>query len=392
VVTTIIAMVLAIGGAGLAVVASRGSDDPSADGAVDEAAVLGPDAAPGDVFDHASRALDDAGTFSYTGTVHIEAPEIRQGMGPIVIDREVVGEVVLPDGLRETFEDAEGVYSERISVGSGVAVQVWRRDTAFDGHLEARPWAEDGPVPGELDPYRLPEWLDDVVDPRDGGEDTNGRPVVHGDIPVAAVGEGPDLDVIAATVELTMTRDGDPRRVQLEVSTRELTIEAAYDLAALGGALTVEPPPAEQTDATPWFNEEDVAAFEGPPPWGLTGIPEGWEISGAYVVPDAGGCASVAVDYQDIEQPTSAFLWLETLPADCAAAPAGEPIEAAGFAGAVVESEDGAYLGVLVSDDTAVQFATDLAPADLEVVLETLAPLDLAATPEPLAGIPSSEV
>lgn len=355
---------------------SGARDDPEA-----TTAGLSPDAAPVDVFGHASARLDDAGTFSYEASTRVEGSDERSAFGAIVLDSNLVGDVVLPSSVRETVDDAQGRQSERIAVGTGAAARVWRRQTAFAGQLDARPWGEDEAWPGELDPYRMPEWLDDVTDARDGGEDSNGRRVVHGNIPVAVVGEdGPDFEVISSTVELTVTEEGDPRRVLVEVATRDVVIEADYSLADLGGDVAVEPPPPGELDATPWFHEEDLAAFEGPAPVGLNPVPDSWQVVVAAVVPDPRReCAGVAVGYQEVDDEQRSLL-LQTFPASCASQPVGETITVAGFSGAIAEQEDGTWGGVLTSGDTAVEFLTNLTGGDLEFILSTLGPLDLEAT------------
>jgi hypothetical protein len=131
--------------------------------------------------------------------------------------------------------------------------------------------------------------------------------------------------------------------------------------------------------------------FDGPAPVGLSGIPAGWELAGAYVTPDrATGCPSVTLDDTDLDEPIDEYVWLDVFDAGCATAPPGEPLAVAGYVGAVDDNGDGTRWGVVVSGDTAVSFLTDLSVGDLRLVLATLAPLDLAATPASLAGLPSS--
>lgn len=363
-------------------IGEAGGGEPGGSGDAEATtAALSPDASPADVFDHASAVLDAAGTFSYEASTRVEGSDEGRGFGAIVLDSNHVGDVILPDSLRETVDDAQGGQSERIVMRSGSTAQVWRRQTAFAGQLESRPWGEDEPWQGELDPYRLPEWLEDVVDARDGGEDSNGRRVVHANVPVAVIGEGPRFGLISAAVELTITEEGDPRHVRVELATADLVIETDYSLSDLGGEVAIEPPPRDQLDPTPWFNEEDLAAYEGPAPLGLNPVPQSWVAVIAEVVPDPSGeCTSVAVAYQETDDEQRSLL-LQTMPAGCTGQPAGDPLAVAGFSGAVTEAEPGTWVGAMTSGDTAVELLTNLTGSDLEFVLSTLGPLDLAATP-----------
>jgi hypothetical protein len=154
----------------------------------------------------------------------------------------------------------------------------------------------------------------------------------------------------------------------------------------------VAAPPPSDLDATPWINEQDVAAFEGPAPLGLSRVPEGWGLAGAYVTPDpeGGSCPSVSLDYADLDAPAGAYLWIDVMGAGCAEPPDGEAVTAGALAGAVADQTDGGRWGVVSSSDVDVWFATDLSATDIAIVLGSLAPLDVSAVPEPLPGIPSS--
>lgn len=381
--------VLAVGGA-----EGRGPipDGSSPDGG---AAVAGgeldDDASPADVFAHAARVLEDAGTFSYEGSTRVEGPDPIETEATLVTELSVTGDVVLPDAVREVVDDPVGLYSERISIGSGAAARSWTRDTAYRDQIDQRPWGELDLGLGELDLYLLPDWLGGAIDHRDGGEDVNGQQVVHAGVPPRMLNDlGPEMNVIDVAVELTLGPDDDPRQVVLTVSTLDTVIESSYELDGLGSEISVDAPDAHQLDATPFFNEEDLAAFEGPAPLGLSAIPEGWEVMAAYVEPGGpDGCSSATVAYTDLDNPVDEFLWLDVYDAGCTQVPAGDQLDVAGFTGAASDSGDGSRWGVVVAGGTAVEFYTDLSVADLRLVMATLGPLDLAATPSPLPGLPS---
>jgi hypothetical protein len=390
-------LALVAGGVALALASSGDDDDATSEsaspaGEAEPAGELAADASPVEAFAHAAAALDEAGTFSYEATSRVEGPDPAGGSATIAFDRDLTGDVVLPDAVRETIDDPDGLYTERISIGTDTALRSWVRDTAYPDQIDERPWGEFDWSAGELELYLLPDWLEGAVDHRDGGEDANGRRVVEASIPTALINDlGPEMVIIDAAVELTLGGEGVPHRVAIDVSTSDTVIKASYRLTDLGDELVVEPPRTDQLDATPWFNEQDLAAFDGPAPLGLSGIPEGWEITAAYVTPDpVSGCPSVTVDYTDPAEPVAEYLWLDVFDAECAFEPSGAPLEAAGFAGAVEDLGDGSRTGVVVSGETAVSFVTDLSVGDLQLVLATLGPLDLTATPRPLAGIPST--
>jgi hypothetical protein len=359
-----------------------------ADRATPAAGPLDPDAAPADAFAHAAARLEEAGTFAYEASSRVEGPDPTGGPGILAADRQLAGEVVLPDAVRETIEQPDGLLSERIATPSAS----WGRDTAFPDQIDERPWGQFDPPSGELEMYLLPEWLAGAVDHRDGGEDANGRRVVVATVPSRLISDlGPEMNVIDAQVELTLDAEGDPYGVDLTVSTTDTVIEASYRLTDLGGDIAVEPPPADELDATPWFNEQDLERYDGPQPLGLSGIPAGWELASAYVTPDpTNGCASATVDYTDLEDPVGSYLWLDVFDAECAIEPTGEPLDVAGFVGGVEDFGDGSRGGTVISGEVAVSFTTDLSVADLRLVLATLGPLDLVATPEQLAGVPAS--
>ncbi len=387
----VVALVVGVGGS------SPGGDGGPAERATSattagDAGGLDADASPAEVFAHAAGVLDEAGTFSYEGSSRIDGSGLPGGSSDMVVETELSGQVALPDSVRETINDPEGLYAERISLGSEMAARSWMRDTAYPDQIAERPWAEMDWPGGALEPYLLPEWLAAAVDHRDGGEDANGRRVVHAGVPARLVNDlGPDMDVIDVAVELTLGDGDEPRQVTVEVSTSDVIIESSYELGDVGGDVSIEAPTPDQLDATPWVNEQDLAAFDGPAPLGLSSIPEGWELSAAYVTPDpVGGCSSVTVDYTDLSEPVAEYLWLDVFDAGCATAPLGEPLEVAGYTGAVGEEDDGSRWGVVTSGDTAVSFSTDLSVGDLRLVLANLVPLDPAVTPEPMAGIPSS--
>lgn len=354
-----------------------------------------PDAEPGSpeaAFTGAAARLRDAGTFRYTATSHVEAADPVGGGRGFTVNRDLEGEVALPDSVRESVTIDERQVYEWMATGSGTSALAWARETAFADQIASRPWGEASGPTGELDLLLLPDWLDGAVDHRDGGEDSDGRPVVEASLPGRLVNDlGPEMAVIDAEIELTIDDDGAPLEVALLVSSTDTVIDSTYTLADLGGDVAIERPDAASLDATPWINEQDLAMFDGPAPLGLGSVPTGWELSGAYVTPDwAPGCDSATVDYVDFDDPEGSYLLIDVYDAACATDAPGEPFEAAGYAGTVADVGDGTVVGTLAAGDVAVDVSTDLSVADLGLVLASLGPFDPAATPAELPGVPSS--
>jgi hypothetical protein len=364
------------------VAADAGDDESDQDGELADALAV------------ASRALTEAGTFSYEATGHLEGPDPSTIDESIVVDRQMTGDVQLPDAVRQRVSGSDGVTFEHITIGSDLAVQTWLRDTAYPDQLDARPWAEvEGGTSGELELSLLPDWLEGATDARDEGEDGDGNRVIAAGVPPRLINDlGPDVTLIDVDLELTLGADGAPRRVELVVSGTDTVIEARYDIVRIGGNVQVAPPSAAELDATPWVNEQDLDAFEGPTPLGLSRIPDGWDMAGAYVSPDptGGPCPSASVDYTNFDDPDGQFLWMDVMDVGCFDPPEGEAVDVPGFSGAVADEPDGTRWGVVSSADAVVLFSTDLSVADLRIVLANLGPLDPAAVPEPLEGIPSS--
>jgi len=352
-------------------------------------------------FTEAGAALVTAGSFSYRATSRAEGPAPWGNGETSVVEDDLAGDVVLPDAVRERVDGSDGLSVEQISIGAiggGGVARAWQRSSAYADQLASRPWTEADPGaagarPQRVDLAQLPSWLAQAVGHRAAGEDEAGDAVVSATVPPRLVDAlGPDVTLIEAEIELTVGDDGSPRRVALTLAATDTVVEATYDITAVGGQVAVAPPPPSDLDATPWFNEQDVAAFEGPAPLGLSRVPEGWGLAGAYVTPDpeGGSCPSVSLDYADLDAPDGAYLWIDVMGAGCADPPAGEAVTAGALAGAVADQTDGGRWGVVSSSDVDVWFATDLSATDVAIVLGSLAPLDVSAVPEPLPGIPSS--
>ncbi len=375
---------------GLAASIRAADDDAKAlVGAIDEPPVdapLAPDAAPEDMFAAARARVEDVGTFTYEGTGRVE------GTNPFddsrfLFDSTFTGEVRVGRAVHEVADEADGSRSERVELPTSE----WTRATAFPDQLDARPWVPYSEAPGALDPHRLGEWLAEATRHRDGGEDDSGHRIAIARVAFDVLSS--DADVPPTTGEVTITVDdtGLPLEVEVEVESSGVAVTSTYELDDAGESVTIEPPAADELDQTPFFDEEDLAAAGGPPPVGLGGVPVGWELIDAYVVPDpSGDCVGVGLDYTDLDDPVGSYLWITVTAPDCAVDPPdAEPFSAGTYDGAAAV-DAGLAEGVVRDDTVAVSFSTDLSREDVRQVLDTLSPLDLTTTPAPLEGIPSS--
>ena len=389
------AVATTLAGAGLVaggLAASIGDADDDAKtvvGAIDApttSAALAPDAAPEAVFAAAQARVEDVGTFTYEGTSRVEGTDPFDDRR-FLDESTFAGEVRVARGVHEVADEADGSRSERVEL----ATSEWTRATAFPDQLDARPWVPYSETPWALDPHRLGEWLGEATRHRDGGEDSQGHRIAIARVAFDVLSSDPDLPPTAGEITITVDDTGLPTEVQVDVHADGLAVTSTYVLGNAGESVIIRPPAADALDQTPLFDEEDLAATGGPLPVGLGGVPVGWELVDAYVVPDpSGDCVGVGLDYTDLDDPVGSYLWISVMAPDCAIDPPGaEPFSAGTYEGAAT-FDAGLAEGVVRDDTVAVAFSSDLSPDDLRQVLGTLGPLDLTATPAQLEGIPSS--
>ncbi len=386
--TTLAGAGLVVGG--IAASIRDAGDDPRAlVRAVDEPpaeAPLAPAAAPEDVFAAAQERVEDVGTFTYEGTSRAEGTNPFDG-SPFLFEATFTGEVRVARAVHEVADGADGTRTERVELSTAE----WTRGTAFPDQLDDRPWLPYNEAPGALDPHRLGEWLAQATRHRDGGEDTSGHQIAIAKVASDVLGNDAEPPVVDSEVTITVDDTGLPLEVTVEAESDGVAFMSTYELNDAGEAVTIEPPASDELDQTPFFDEEDLAAAGGPPPVGLAGVPVGWELVDAYVVPDPSDhCVGVGLDYTDLDDPVGSYLWITVTAPDCAVDPPDAQPFSAGTYDGVALVDAGLADGVVRDDTVAVSFSTDLSREDLRQVLGTLGPLDLTATPAPLEGVPSS--
>ena len=388
--TALVGLTLVVGGAVISIrtpapdtdairaAAADAADAP--DGAADDGATPG---SPEAIVASAADQVEDAGTFSYEGTSRVEGTDPQDDQ-PFVVDWTLSGEVRVGQTWHEISDEPDGSRLEMVARRG----EVWLRRTAFPDQIESRPWQQVEAGTVGIAVHRLVRWLDLADEHRQGGEDPDGNRVVH-----AAVRAGLLGDLGEGDAQLTLTVDEAGRPISLDIDMAQFGIDltASYEFDHYGDSVDVEMPDPAQVDATPSIDEEDITALGGPLLVGLGGVPAGWTLVNAAVTPDAEGeCASVDLDYTDVDDPVGSYLWLSVVSPACVVDPPGaQPFDVEGYDATGVVT-DGIAEGILhASDGASVVFETDLGLADLARVLATLGPLDLRATPAPIEGLPS---
>jgi hypothetical protein len=338
----------------------------------------------------------EAGTYRFEGDGRAEArfSESRPGRGTSTLVRyRLEGAGVGTDRTRFSYDSGDE-KGEAIVVGS----TAWVRWLAPDeGEVAGERWVEfalDEPGPYQaavvgtipLLSYVAAAERPEVVS-RDGG-----RTVLRTSVDDRKLRD----DEGSATLELTI---GPRSRLERIVVDHRRLLDGALDvhldvaLSGWGEPVAVEPPPPEDVDRTPGIEEERVLAFRAAPLYQPRGIPEGWVLELADVIPaedTVEGCEQVELDYTDPHDPEYGYLWLYQVPATCRGlvTPDGaQAFRAGAYRGWVlVDPEYGTFAQVTVGA-TVVQADTDLTSADLARVLGDLVPLDFAVAPQPLAGV-----
>lgn len=361
------------------------------------------DASPAELLENARASSTEQRTATFTGRLRIEE-EDPEGGGTFTTRLSLDGSVRMPDRARYRLA-GDGFVSEVITIGrivygrgaddrAGLAAEKWAKTDPQADEERAGVVREGGLAAGadEVgDPIGLLEALGAAREPtlvrRTG--DTS---VVKADIdPARAFGSAVASQIDSATIELTLAKDERIDRAVLSARGEGGNVTADYRFTKWGGPVTVAAPAASDLDPTPLIEEEDIAEFKAAKLFQPRGIPAGWVLDAASVLPKemtAENCEQVELDYIDPEDPDSGYLSLFQLPKSCAelTPPRGaEPFKAGRYTGYVEEGPDGALAQIVVGD-TVVQADTDLPLDGLARILADLIPLDLAATPAELPG------
>ena len=394
-----VVLTLAVVVGGLVVVAGKRDDSSNTAGTTTTSAPTTPE----DVFQTATDALSEAGHFTYDFTGRWEVEPFQSGDTEIITEDGNGAVSIEEDVAHHSVTSNDGARTDLVHVDD----KTWTRASAFPDQIEQRPWADwdmsVGATTG-FDPRAMPEWLDAATNHRDGGEDPDGRTVIHAEVPPRALPPG-DLDLGTGddqtlTGDLALTIDaGAVVRVEVEATTQTAVVKLVFDGIETTTPVVVDPPGQDELDQTPFLNEEDIVMVQGTETLGLAGVPDGWLLVGGTVRPDASdpSCDSVELAYMGLggegapESGPDNFIFLEMSPLACIPDDGllDDPNFSAGDHDGVIEETSDGNFGAVRVDDTLVGFGTNLSPVDIEVVLATLGPVDLTAEPEAIEGIPS---
>lgn len=352
--------------------------------------------------------------------------------GTTIVSRSVVeGAASEPDRSR-TVTRANGLATETIVVGDDswwrfaepgddLADSKWMATDSWPGGFEEDPGAFSDGLSGFMgimssdgsDFGSLIELIDRAVAPTivsRTGDETVVRAAIN---PEDGARPG-STELNQGTVEITVADNGRPVRSVLELTQAigeedfpeglpedfpipdfHVDSRVAQEYSAWGDSVDIEPPADADIERTPGIDEEAIAEYQDAPLYQPRGIPQGWVLSLAEVIPadeSDNGCDQVEIDYFDPVDEYYGYLYLYEMEADCAdltAPPDSEPFTAGPNRG-WVESYDGqgAYAQIVVGR-TVIQAETDLSVDDLRRVLAQLRSLDLTVEPTPLVGLTS---
>ena len=330
----------------------------------------------GELLARAQDFVRDARTVEVTGAGKLE------GAGAATGDYYSHGEVVFPDRYHLVTSVLDTWFEELV-----VGHRAWVRTAVGRAELDDEQWVPlaggdpgiVGPAAGfaNIGPTAVRAFVLDAHDP-----EVASRSDGHAVLAVDSQGE---------RLRLTMATGGRVERIGFGTTLNGAGFRGELRLARWDARQRIEPPPDADVDPTPGIDEEDVAAYRDAPLFQPRGIPDGWALDTATVVPadeSVEDCDQVELDYLDPDDDENGYLTIYEMPPDCPdhTPIGGTPFTAGPHAGSYVE-EDGELQAEIVIGGTLVQVQTDLPPSDLAIVLADLLPLDLGVTPAPLPGL-----
>lgn len=197
---------------------------------------------PAEVFALASRRLESAGSFAYSGTVHAtDVSHIRPGHW-LATEVTVDGEVALSsDRLHEIASGVSGV-TETVAEGS----TVWGRSASDRPQLATETYQvvtglTSDPLP-RVGATLLPDWLRSATSHRATGADASNRGTFSATVPAEGFGEiVRGQGRVAAEVLLTLDAAGDPARVEV-TSVSGGTLRLVLDISNIGDDVIIDLP------------------------------------------------------------------------------------------------------------------------------------------------------
>lgn len=233
--------------AGAVVLVTGGGDEPDSGAKGGRPDATTSSTAPEEVtplraFARAALLLDEAGSFTYRGTVQAAGPGVVRPGPWLSTDVTVEGEVSLPDRTHEVAVDGAGRAAETVTGGT----TVWARRADDRAGLAARPYevvAEFDSAGARIESgvARAGIWLSLTTDRRDGGTDSAGRRTLRAAVPAAAVAADGTRAPGRAEVVLTIDEQGAPVRIEV-TSAEGAAFRLALDLANLGEPVAIPSP------------------------------------------------------------------------------------------------------------------------------------------------------
>ena len=386
VITSLVLAVLAIAAAAVTVLVTRDTE-PS----------------PARLLADARKFVAAQKTAAFRGQLRIESKDPESEGGSFVDRARIRGKARLPDQAQYRLV-SDGYASEIITLGE----RIFTRDAPGADALEKKKWSAlepnvDDARSGVVRPDAPTQAVDAVGDPLGLFRTLEAarRPVLvsrEGKIAVVkadvdaerAFGAVIEGAVDRATVELTLKGKA-LDRIVLAATGDAGSLRADYVFTGWGQPVTVAAPADKDLDPTPGIEEEEIADFKAAKLLQPRGIPAGWVLEFAGVLPadqTAEGCRQVELDYTDPEDPDEGYLTLYEMPKTCTDMdlPRGaEAFEAGRWRGWVDDSPDGLLAQILVGD-TILQAETDLSADSVARILAELVPLNLAVAPAALPG------
>jgi hypothetical protein len=332
-------------------------------------------------FAEAMLRFGDVRSFSYRGSVRADAAR-PFGAGPSAVgDLTVEGAVLLDASLaREVTADARGRAEETLMSGT----TVWTRSAASTGGLDAVPWAVHPAAieaAGMLDMQVVAQLVATAGDPRGEAPDAAGRRVIRATLPSRDDRQGNLLPLAGADVLLSLDDAGNVAHIVVTWPPHEAQLILDVEISGHNQPQDIAPPDRGPAGLRRTVPIEALQA-EGIQPRELDRVPPGWRLTGAWVGREAtpkAECSALTLVYRDPAAGSGGYFWLVQSPQGCGVLTdaAGDPqrLVVGSFEGSFIRSPTDT-VGALFDGTTAIQFRTDLPPADVAALLASLRPFD----------------
>lgn len=344
-------------------------------------------------FRDAVNRLGQDGSFAYEGEVHAAEQSLLRPGDWTARDVTVEGAVLISHGLtRDVAVDARGRAVETVTSGP----TVWTRSASTVDGLGDEPWAvRFTPGPALLGTAAIASRMYSATTPREAARDAAGRRVIRATLPPADPREGYGHLLDDAELSLTLDVDGDIARIEVrsaEPGDPHLVLD--LDIMRRGEPQAIAPPEGGDAGLRRTVPVEELDAV-GVRPVELGRVPEGWRLTGAWVIRPPQGpaeCLRLSLSYRDPGAVSRGFMTLRVTTPSCRWIEQGdgepELLTAGSFEGTVVQAAAG-LTGDVLNGTTRVGFLTDLSTEDATTLLASLRPFDPEREPTSLAGIPS---